>query len=906
MPTILNPNAISKPTAVPQFFDKELTGRGKTAGVLNTLSNPIHSSAARKPGFFLHNRGHVATTIKNLTSTTIPFYLINPVWLNPVFLNDMKLQEDDVEWLNDEKTLGIQLFPYCAELKKWTKTDTEPGGRSLDMCYHLRLIHRRDNSRQLLSLEMGGVLAQNEFDSVKLESTTAYYLAAVPTQTSTGNVTHGWQTKDWYLDVITCSPLEWTAGAVQYFKYYLHTDDIKLNSFFSSWSLYDAVCSAADLWQNRSVEILNELMDRIRHNEDAAKLLSIVFGYLETYPLPLEHYANIYKSLTVRYTPEQVKELCKCNLCLRLSNTLEGLDKNRALLHHTVKTTAQAQSNYSLEQKNAIESDEPLVIVQAGAGTGKSTTIGGRVRYLMDSKTAPEDILVISFTNNAADHIKEKLPGVKSMTIQSMIHQIYSLNNPGHQLSQPTTLINALEIYYPNHSIAKELITKMMPFTLSHYSQADYTELCLFTENNFDAVKSLLDAIGQTTLELEIIITYLKIKEYQEPDTVKSRHLIIDEVQDCSIFEFIFTLSYVEKNHNCLYMVGDSSQTLYAFRASDPKALNVLEGSDVFHAYKLQTNYRSNQEILDMANMFLRSIEANQFAKIQLTSNDLSMVTQRSFQEKVLLKHVSLKRKKDLEENLENVFNDHSQGSLLSYISSCLAKKEQVLFMAYSRKQVQMLQKLTESQFPQAKCVSLIPDRPYSSNIFSKFIKNYWNELALTTGGSITSNVQQAIYNHLDKLVYNPKKAFQSVSWYVQQWEDRYKASLDQQASLYYNRQITRQQFEEVVQTTMMTFEIEQNAAKMQNVSRKNNARKAESCAMQSDFLFSTVHSAKGLEFNHVVLLLEDDPAMSEEDKRLYYVALTRAEKSEFILSWSAGVPVLEQSRELLLNSYPL
>ena len=65
-----------------------------------------------------------------------------------------------------------------------------------------------------------------------------------------------------------------------------------------------------------------------------------------------------------------------------------------------------------------------------------------------------------------------------------------------------------------------------------------------------------LDIIGQTSLELEIIICYQKIDTLAEPPEVKSKYLIIDEVQDNSIFEFIYTLKYVDKNKESLFIVG--------------------------------------------------------------------------------------------------------------------------------------------------------------------------------------------------------------------------------------------------------------------------------------------------------------------------------------------------------------
>ena len=93
---------------------------------------------------------------------------------------------------------------------------------------------------------------------------------------------------------------------------------------------------------------------------------------------------------------------------------------------------------------------------------------------------------------------------------------------------------------------------------------------------------SLLDTIKQTSLELEIIICYQRIDTMAEPTHVNCKYLIIDEVQDNSIFEFIYVLKYITKHAQSLFIVGDASQTLYEFRSANPRALNTLEGSGVF------------------------------------------------------------------------------------------------------------------------------------------------------------------------------------------------------------------------------------------------------------------------------------------------------------------------------------
>ena len=83
-----------------------------------------------------------------------------------------------------------------------------------------------------------------------------------------------------------------------------------------------------------------------------------------------------------------------------------------------------------------------------------------------------------------------------------------------------------------------------------------YVDLNNFIEENYDDVIRFLDTTRQTSLEIEIIICYQKIDTMVEPPEIQSQHLIIDEVQDNSVFEFVYSLKYVEKHQESLFIVG--------------------------------------------------------------------------------------------------------------------------------------------------------------------------------------------------------------------------------------------------------------------------------------------------------------------------------------------------------------
>ena len=620
------------------------------------------------------------------------------------------------------------------------------------------------------------------------------------------------------------------------------------------------------------------------------------FIYLESFNLSLSAYSKLYTVLQNHAAayPAVVKALIAQNMQLALNNNLNDLK----LIANQLPATVEDPNNpypmpqyYSTQQRNAITSDAPLTIVSSGAGTGKSTVILERMKFIQHCGFGADTINVLSFTNAAADNIAEKNPGVRSRTFASQIAEIYTHNFPTHKQSNLDTIINSISIQYATQLRQNEpVVTDLIRLLRSVAKQGDgarvaLTKLNTFIEHHQRECLDIFNTIQQTSLELQIIICYQLIDQLKEP-FAPPQHLIVDEVQDTSIFEFVYILRYVAKHKANLYIVGDASQTLYEFRAANPKALNSLEASGIFTCHRLTTNYRSNQEILDFANIHLSNIDANSWAKIQLRANSLDSVTAASFQEKITVKHHRNNNLNQLSDELSGVLMGTD---VREYIQGCLDRGEQVAFLANTRREAASMQETLVAMYPQHVTMSLVPDRVYSNVIFSRYVMEYWDEVLAVPPADAPFIFTTQVMAHINHIAPTSsqklaaKKADQAKNMLLEWWT---QSQADVTALIHAQNAgaISRDQFFDQLKDNILDFEIKKNNANQHNTGRRNRARKEQS---QSDahFFTSTIHSVKGLEFDNVVLVHRPVDNADEEAKRLYYVALTRAKNTEFIIA---------------------
>lgn len=569
---------------------------------------------------------------------------------------------------------------------------------------------------------------------------------------------------------------------------------------------------------------------------------------------------------------------------------------------------------YSNQQRKIVTSTEPLVIGQAGAGSGKSHTLIGRIKYLKEQDEDLSKALVLSFTNIAAININQRFPEIRSETLANMFNQIYQNTYPLQKLSQPSTVANSLTLLNPNTKYfankgfkADEVDAYIKEFSMK-LSQLDQTgfkrvniqeitkDLANLIQHNIKLTETLLDAVEQTTLELQPIIIHHHLmgnhghlnvpQEYQDLD-----YIITDESQDISTFEYILLLELAIHHSAQLMIVGDGSQTLYEFRNSDPKYMNALESSGVFTTYKLDVNFRSSPEVLTFANQFLDIIEANDVAKIQLRASSFTKPSKKSFEEAITIHNTESASSKPLDyhEALRRVVDKDK--NFHSWLKDILDKGEQIAILGWTRKEVLEVGEGLEDW---------LDDNGYDIDITN--IMSERNRPMTVISTTLAALNRQLVTMDVTKSNFEDK-VLKEASLFI---ESKYRYSSDSQKKFFLGE--FRRALQSVTnshQWTIFVADVNNNKVNNRSViahltremlrieTRKNamdaHLLRAEEAPDYSNekIILSTIHGAKGLEFDHTIVLFNESKrgATSQESLRMLFVALSRAKKTEYIIN---------------------
>ena len=289
------------------------------------------------------------------------------------------------------------------------------------------------------------------------------------------------------------------------------------------------------------------------------------------------------------------------------------------------------------EQRAAVSCVDGPVLIVAGAGSGKTRVLTSRIAYILASGCEPSSILALTFTKKAASEMKERIAlmvGEKKARRLYMgtFHSVFIrfLREFSESLGYPSTFtiydtsdsVSAIKtclkelqldekIYKP-----KDVLSRISMAKNNLVTPAAYRRNVTAIQNDAAARKPRIVDIYDLyiykcrqagVMDFDDILLNMNILLRDNPQALESisarfRYIMVDEYQDTNFAQYLI-LKKLSESHKNLCVVGDDSQSIYAFRgAKIENILNFKKDYPQHHIFRLEQNYRSTQVIVNAAN----------------------------------------------------------------------------------------------------------------------------------------------------------------------------------------------------------------------------------------------------------------------------------------------------------------
>ncbi len=306
-------------------------------------------------------------------------------------------------------------------------------------------------------------------------------------------------------------------------------------------------------------------------------------------------------------------------------------------------------SNLNEDQLSAVTCQRGFNLVIASAGTGKTSTIVGRIANLINNGVKPEEILLLTFTNKAAAEMlarvakffgKDIAKNIVAGTFHSVSYKLLKELNVNITLKQPNelkTLFKSLyekRVFYDRDDEANPYDGGYLYDLYSLYLNSNEGEdFATWIKNKNSAHELYVNIYEDVVLEfneLKVKYGYANFDDLLTLmlDTLKEvsfpfKEILVDEYQDTNPLQGRLLDAFKPKS---LFCVGDYDQSIYAFNGSDIGIIstfaNRYENANVF---TLRKNYRSSKPILDLATKVIEHNERIYEKHLQVMRNEISI-----------------------------------------------------------------------------------------------------------------------------------------------------------------------------------------------------------------------------------------------------------------------------------------
>jgi DNA helicase II / ATP-dependent DNA helicase PcrA len=584
--------------------------------------------------------------------------------------------------------------------------------------------------------------------------------------------------------------------------------------------------------------------------------------------------------------------------------------------------------------------DGPLLII-AGAGSGKTKTLSYRVAFMMESGISPENILLLTFTRKAS---KEMLDRTKKLLKERNINSIsggtfhsfanlllrqYSkfLNiNPNFTILDTTDSEDVIDLVkkeltfekkdktFPRKKLIFKIISKSRNCGISikdiierEYSGIkEFIDDIISIEKNYQKHKNEHNQYDYDDL-LEQLYTYLcENNKFKDLIQEKYKYILVDEFQDTNNMQKNIVDTIASKYKNIM-VVGDDSQSIYSFRGANFE--NILLFPETYpncKVIKLEQNYRSRQNILDFTNEIVKNFTLG-YKKKLFSNNNISGLPKvlrfydgEKEAEWIVNKIIELQEK---QVSLNNIAVLYRATYHSNYIQAELIKRN-MPFVVYGG-----------IKFIERRHIrDIIAYLRIIQNVFDAVS---WNRILtiLTAIGDLTAKkiIQSIEYNKgiIDFSEFKGKKFYNDIT----KLETALAENSNPQVSVVEKIKSLKEYYTPVLKSAENDYEVRlQDIDVLITLATKYNelekflsdfALEPPSNKVQDSvvpivddvddkLILSTIHSAKGLEWNYVFIphtldgLFPSAKALSnietlDEERRMFYVATTRPRDELYI-----------------------
>ncbi|HLJ31434.1 MAG TPA: UvrD-helicase domain-containing protein [Candidatus Babeliales bacterium] len=603
------------------------------------------------------------------------------------------------------------------------------------------------------------------------------------------------------------------------------------------------------------------------------------------------------------------------------------------------------QNNLNPSQQKAVYHEAGAVLVVAGAGSGKTRVITARITHLILNKNInPSAIVALTFTNKAAHEMKERIASFLGTqtnlpfigTFHSYCVQLLKKYHE-HLPNQFASILDSddqqkmIQGILQRSGLHKQFTAKNVAYQISQmknhtvdpaYPATDHLTHPMLTDiyNAYETEKKASKTLDFDDLLLETLRLFKKNSVIKSQFQNKIRHILVDEYQDTNVVqhELLKALALTDNNLaiDSVCAVGDEDQSIYSWRGAN--AANMAHFKKTFPhtvTITIEQNYRSVQQILTIANHTIQNNSSRTpktlWSEKKGTNRIHKLLCLTEYQEARAIAQLLLvaKSKYGLN-NIGILYRTHTQSRALeeALLKESIPYRIIGGIQFYERKEIKDLLaylKIIANPFDRTSFFRIInvPARGLGDKFEALFYEQWKNEPFATwrdiiknltehdSLGKTKTSILHAFSSIFDTLepTMPPSKALEQIllkTAYITYIKNSEEAA-EAQARLDNIKELLDaiDHFETNGIKTITAFLDE--VALMQDQMNKQNRDTHAVCLM-------TLHAAKGLEFDLVILpgveegiipttrSLNSNDSL-EEERRLFYVGITRAREHLFI-----------------------